>query len=50
MRFCKECDDKKMCDKCNNQIIENNEFDANLNELKRHPLNQFGQMLPSYKI
>ena len=48
MRFCNECTDRKMCDKCNNQINENKEFEANLNELKRHPPNEFGHMLPYY--
>ena len=50
MRFCSECNDKKTCDKCNNQIKENKEFEANLNELKRHPPNEFGHMLPYYEI
>ena len=50
MRFCNECNDKEMCNKCNNQINESNEFEANLNELKRHPPNDFGYMLPYYKI
>ena len=50
MRFCNECDDKRMCNKCNNQINENKEFEANLNELKRHPPNEFDYMLPDYKI
>ena len=39
-----------MCDKCNNQINENKEFEANLNELKRHPPIEFGHMLPYYII
>ena len=50
MRFCNECDDKKLCNKCNNQINENKEFEANLNELKRHAPNDFGQKLPYYII
>ena len=51
MRFCNECDDDiKMCNKCNNQIHENKEFEANLNLLKRHPPNEFGHMLPYYTI
>ena len=50
MRFCNECNDKKMCNKCNNQSNENKEFEANLNELKRHPANDFGYMLPYYEI
>ena len=50
MRFWNVCNDKKMCDKCNNQTSENKKFEANLNELKRHSPNEFGQMLPHYKI
>ena len=50
MRFCNECNDEKMCNKCNNQINENKEFEANLNELKRHKPNKFGHMLPYYVI
>ena len=50
MSFCNECDEKKLCYKCNNQINESKEFEANLNELKRHPLNDFGYMLPYYII
>ena len=46
MRFCNECNDKKMCNECNNQVNESTEFEANLNELKRHPPNEFGHMLP----
>ena len=49
-RFCNECNDRKMCDKCNNQINEKKEFEANLNDLKRHPPNEFGHMLPYYII
>ena len=41
---------KKVCNKCNIQINENKEFEANLNELKRHPPNGFGHMLPYYII
>ena len=50
MRFCNECNEGKMCDKCNIQINENKEFQANLNELKRHPPNEFGHMLPHFVI
>ena len=50
LRFCNECNVKKVCNKCNNQINENKEFEANLNELKRHPPNEFGYMLPYYVI
>ena len=34
MRYCNECNDKKMCNKSNIQINGNREIDANLNELK----------------
>ena len=33
----------------NSQIIEFWEFEANLDELKRQPLNPFGHMLPFFK-
>ena len=48
MRLCNESTVKKVCNKCNNQINENKEFEANLNELKRRPPNEFGHMLPYY--
>ena len=50
MRFCNEYDGEKLCNKCNNQINENNDFEANLNELKRHSPNDFGQLLPYFVI
>ena len=46
LRFCNECNDKTLCNKCNYQINENKEFKANLNELKRQAPNDFGHMLP----
>ena len=49
MRFCNKCKDKKLCNKCNNQINENKEFEVNFSELKRHPPNEFGYMLPHYR-
>ena len=49
-RFCNKSNVKKMCNKCNNQINENKEFSANLNELKREPPNELGHMLPYYII
>ena len=39
---------KKKCNECNNQINENKGFVANLIELKRHPPNEFGYVLPYY--
>ena len=50
MRFCNECNDTKMCNRCNNQVNENKEIEANLNKLKRHPPKEFGHMLSHYKI
>ena len=49
MRFCNEDKDKKLCNKCNDEINENKEFEDNLNDLKGHPPNEFGHMLPYYK-
>ena len=49
MRFCNECNEKKMCDKFINQINENKEIEAVLNLLKRKAPNEFGHMLPYYK-
>ena len=46
MRRCNECKDRILCTTCNNQINENKEFEANLNEIKIHPPNEFGYMLP----
>ena len=46
MRICNECNVNKVCHKCNIQINENKEFEANLYELTRHPPNEFGHMLP----
>ena len=49
MRFCKGCNDERMCNKCSNQVTENKENEANLNLLKRQAPNQFGQMLPYFE-
>ena len=35
-----------LCDGCDELVNQNKEFSANLNELKRQPPNEFGQMLP----
>ena len=50
MRQCNVCKDGILCATCNNQINENKEFEANLNLLKRKKPNDFGHMLPYYKI
>ena len=49
MKFCNECTDKLTCNNCNNQINENEDFEANLKSLKRQPPNEFGYMLPYYE-
>ena len=49
LRFCNECADKLTCNRCNNQINENKEFEANLNLLKGQASNQFGHMLRYYE-
>ena len=43
--FCNECKDKKTSNSCNYQINETKEFEAKLNEIKRHPPNEVGYML-----
>ena len=49
IRFCNDCSKEECRDMCNNQINENNEFEANLNLFKRQIPIKFGYMLPSYK-
>ena len=49
MRFCKECNDERMCKGCNNQINENIEFEVHLRLLKRQVPSKFGHMLPCFK-
>ena len=50
VEFCNECNDNKMCVKCNNHINENKEIEANLKLLKRNAPNEFGYMFPYYII
>ena len=50
MRQCNKCKDGILCTICNNQVNENKEFQANFNLLKRETPNEFGYMLPFYKI
>ena len=45
MRCCNECNNRNMCKICNNERNEKKEFGANLNELIRHPPNEFGYKL-----
>ena len=46
VRFCNQCNDKIICDMCNNQINENKEFEAKINLLKRQASKQFGHRVP----
>ena len=39
-----------MCNKCNIQMNENKEFEANLNDLKRHPPNEFGFLILNIRM
>ena len=50
MRFYNECNEKRMCEKCNNQVNESKEFEAKLKLLQRKAPNQFGHMLPYYNL
>ena len=43
--FFKECNKDKKCERFNNQINENKEFQANLNLVKGQFPNEFGDML-----
>ena len=50
MRLFNECEKENCCDRCINQIIENIEFEAKINLLKRQTPSRFGHMLPYYKV
>ena len=39
MIFCTECTKEKLCNKCNNQVNGNKDFQTNLKELRRPPHN-----------
>ena len=45
MRFCNECNDKRICKKCNLIVHEYKEFEASFNFLKRKTPNEFDHML-----
>ena len=49
-RNCNKCTKDILCDDCDNLVNQKKEFSVNLNELKRHPLTDFGHMLPKYII
>ena len=38
-----------MCIRCNNQINETKEFEANLNLPEKQPPDEFNYMLPNFK-
>ena len=50
MRNCHNCKKNLLCVICDELVIQRKKFSANLNELKREKLNDFGHMLPKYKI
>ena len=50
MRRCDICNDKLLCKKCNNQVKEIKEFEANLNLLQQNTPNEFGYLLPFYEV
>ena len=47
LKNCSDCTKDILCDNCD-KIVNQKEFSANLNELKREPPNEFGHMLPKY--
>ena len=49
MRFCNECNDKRMCNKCDNEVNENKDIEADLNLLERQAPSDFGHMLIYFK-
>ena len=48
MRNCNKCTKDILYDECDILVNQNEEFSANLNEIKRQPPNKFGHMLPKY--
>ena len=49
-RRCGDCKGEILCLTCNNPVNENEEFEANLNLLKRYARNQFGHMVHYHKL
>ena len=47
-RYCQKCLKDILCECCELKTKELKEFEANLNELKRLPPNEFGQVIPYY--
>ena len=50
MKICNERTKDILCDECDILDNQKKEFSANINEMKREPPNQYGHMLPKYKI
>ena len=50
LRYCTECKNDSLCDRCDNLVNQRKEFSANLKEVKRQTPNDFGYMLPKYII
>ena len=48
LRNCIKCGKDTLCEGRDKLVNQLKEFPANLNELKREPPNQYGQMLPKY--
>ena len=48
IRNCNKCAINVLCDECDKLVNQNKEFSANLDELKRQALIEFGQMLPKF--
>ena len=48
MRHCTDCKNDSLCDSCDKLVNQKKELSANLNELKREPPIDFGQMLSKY--
>ena len=49
MRFCNECNDKRSCKRCNNQINENKKIKVIINFQKRQAPIELGHMLSFFK-
>ena len=48
-KYCTDCDENFLCDKCNKLVNQTKEFAPNLYELKRQTPDEFRHMLPWYK-
>ena len=50
MKRCNECKGENLCNDCNNQVNENKKLQTNLNLIEKDVPDQFGHMLPYYKL